>query len=364
MSSLLVKKKRRVKVPTIGVVDTAKDVGNIHGSKDDLHGEQSVSGDDVIGSQLMDDINFDTTHSHVDGCEVENDDCDMDQPCPHDAANNFGDRFFRDDLGGEDVMVILLQLNASQKYVEADERCNEMGGDEENVRASPSVDVEALQQEGEIADSCNTTERPVDETTMDVQLQGEGDAILKEAESVEGYNKTEGPVENETTIEGQLQGEGDAILKEAEPVEDCNKPQGPVENETTGPPDNSSGMDVIPSAPDKLVTRSVIIVDESAQEETMLITLPEKQLSLPIMVKAGSVSYDPMEDVDNGKFAIFTELIKGDDVIHNLFGLCKANNLFFSNLILPQQWVNSLVIMLFYVHEIWYTKTIRTLFAT
>ncbi|CAB81580.1 putative protein [Arabidopsis thaliana] len=64
--------------------------------------------------------------------------------------------------------------------------------------------------------------------------------------------------------------------------------------------------------------------------------VPTQQIE--VVIRAGNVSYNPLDMVDPSKVEEFSNIIKGPSVIHTLFGFRKVPNEFFANLLTPGEW--------------------------
>nr|AAD46015.1 F21H2.5 [Arabidopsis thaliana] len=99
-----------------------------------------------------------------------------------------------------------------------------------------------------------------------------------------------------------------------------------------------------PKVPKKVKKQLVYEQDDAHphgfKAKTVLVPdVPAQQIE--VVIRAGNVSYNPLDMVDPSKVEEFSNIIKGPSVIHTLFGFPKVPNDFFANLLTPGEWVES-----------------------
>ncbi|XP_020885920.1 uncharacterized protein LOC110229648 [Arabidopsis lyrata subsp. lyrata] len=84
---------------------------------------------------------------------------------------------------------------------------------------------------------------------------------------------------------------------------------------------------------------------EGFKETTVLVEdVPGRAEDSEVVIAAGNVPYNPLEKVDASKLELLTNVLRGPNVKHTLFGYRKVDNEFFSMLIAQGQWVDNMVL--------------------
>ncbi|AAG26070.1 hypothetical protein [Arabidopsis thaliana] len=139
--------------------------------------------------------------------------------------------------------------------------------------------------------------------------------------------------------------EGSVETEDPNPGSDeADKTDIPKNNDESDNPAAVEAKEEKKSSPKKVKKQLVYEQDDAHphgfKAKTVLVPdVPAQQIE--VVIRAGNVSYNPLDVVDPSKVEEFSNIIKGPSVIHTLFGFRKVPNDFFANLLTPGEWVES-----------------------